>query len=150
MKLALRLILPLLLVSTFTQAKLKVGEQAKDFVADTMAGESIQLAQYKGKRVNLVFLDSLCPMPHFPNCEAKIAKLNNRVDDEKQVAWVGVVSSFYVDKAAVQAFKQKFDIQIPLIFDEGNKIFQTYQVFASPYLISIDKAQAITYRGDKF
>ncbi|MDO6525946.1 redoxin domain-containing protein [Motilimonas sp. 1_MG-2023] len=144
------LTLLLTVASTVALARPDVGDKSHNFSATSLTGQSISLQQYKGEAVNLVFLDSLCPMPHFPGCEEKIAKLNKQVAAKPQANWVGFISSFYVDQGITEAFRDKYHIKIPLVFDLDNKEFQQYQVFATPYLIRLDNEHKIVERGDAF
>lgn len=139
-----------MIASTAVWARPDVGDKSHTFSATRLTGQSITLAQYQGEAVNLVFLDSLCPMPHFPDCEEKIAKLNAQVAAKPEANWIGFISSFYVDQGIAEAFRDKFGIKIPLVFDLENRVLQQYQVFATPYLIRLDDEHQIVYRGDVF
>lgn len=125
------------------------AHSAPEFTGQTLAGETISLEQFRGQPVTLVFLDSLCPMPQFPDCEAKIAAFKEAATQKPDHQWLGIASSFYVDKAYVEAFKEKFGIRIPIIFDADNKIFNQYAVYESPYFIELDAQGKVVKRGDK-
>lgn len=130
--------------------KPKVGDRAPLFSAQTLTGDTVSLLglSYQ-KPLSLVFLDSLCPMPHFPNCEKQLLQLNELVaaDDARQ--WLGVVSSFYVNKDVVQQFSSKFKLDLPLVFDNDNQIYQAYGVYASPYQVDIGRDGNIRQRGSE-
>jgi peroxiredoxin len=127
-----------------------VGEQAPVFTAKTMVGDTVSLRTLsKSKPLSLIFVDSLCPMPHFPNCEAKLEQLNDLVAKDASREWLGVVSSFYVNENVAQQFRDKFNLKLPLIFDIDNKIHQAYRVNASPYQIDISRDGYIHSRGDE-
>ena len=124
------------------------GDQAPVFTAQTMAGDAVSLLGVSNnKPLSLVFLDSLCPMPHFPGCEAQIEQLNNLVKSDDSREWLGVVSSFYVNEEVVRQFGQKFQLKLPLVFDVDNQIYQSYGVHASPYQIDIGRDGDIRSRG---
>lgn len=126
------------------------GDQAPVFTGKTLAGDAVSLLSLSYKKpLSLVFLDSLCPMPHFPGCEAKIKRINQLVKSDDARQWLGVVSSFYVNETVVQQFREKYQLQLPLIFDTDNKIFQSYGVNASPYQIDINREGNIRSRGGK-
>lgn len=128
--------------------KLNTGEQAPEFTAQTMAGKAASLtAIIEDKPVSLVFVDSLCPMPHFPGCEAKLARLNDLVASDTSREWLGIVSSYYVTEEIAQQFREKFQLKLPLIFDADNKIYQSYGVHASPYQIDISREGTVLSRG---
>ncbi|BAJ00707.1 hypothetical protein SVI_0736 [Shewanella violacea DSS12] len=126
------------------------GDRAPVFIAKTMAGNTVSLLGLSNnKPLSLVFLDSLCPMPHFPGCEAQIEQLSHLVTKDDSREWLGVVSSFYVDEKIVQQFRDKFQLKLPLIFDTDNQIYQSYGVHASPYQIDISRDGNIRSRGSE-
>lgn len=131
--------------------KLKVGASAPAFSGETLSGkkQSLQLMMSKTEErgVSLIFLDSLCPMPHFPGCEAKLAELSQKIGEDPQRVWLGIVSSFYVDSTVARQFAERFDLRLPLIFDQGNQIFSQYGVHATPYQIDVSRSGEIEYRG---
>lgn len=124
------------------------GDQAPLFIAETMAGENISLTGLSyNKPLSLVFVDSLCPMPHFPSCETKLEDLNKLVASDTSREWLGIVSSYYVNKEIAQQFRDKFQLRMPLVFDTDNQIYQSYGVHASPYQIDINREGIIKSRG---
>ena len=124
------------------------GDQAPLFTAKTLAGNTVSLIGLSySKPVSLVFVDSLCPMPHFPGCEAKLEALNELVAADTSREWIGIVSSYYVNEEIAQQFRDKFQLKMPLIFDTDNQIYQSYGVHSSPYQIDINREGAIRSRG---
>ena len=131
-------------------SKPEEGDKAPLFTAKTMTGKTVSLIGLSyNKPLSLVFLDSLCPMPHFPDCEAQIAQLGDLVASDDSRVWLGVVSSFYVNEVVVQQFRDKFKLTLPLVFDVDNEIFQSYGVHASPYQIDINHDGSIRSRGSE-
>ncbi|CAA0103259.1 Uncharacterised protein [BD1-7 clade bacterium] len=129
--------------------KPKSGDKAPALTAKTMTGNTINLRQRsRQKPLSIVFIDALCPMPHFPNCEKKLEQLNQAVANSTDREWIGIVSSYYIDESIARQFKQEFRFKLPLIFDQGNRIYQTFGVHASPYQIDIDRSGFIQQRGD--
>lgn len=129
------------------------GEKAPIFSAKTLAGKQVTLADSlvklsNSKPLNLVFMDALCPMPHFPDCEAKLAQLNQLMKADNSRQWLGVVNSYYVNEEFSQQFADKFFLKLPLIFDQDNAIYRAYDVYASPYLIKINQQGVIESRSD--
>ena len=130
--------------------KLEEGDQAPVFIVTTLSGNTVSLLGLaNNKPLSLIFLDSLCPMPHFPGCEAQIEHLNHLVTKDDSREWLGVVSSFYVNEEIVQQFRDKFQLKLPLVFDTDNQIYQSYGVHASPYQIDISRDGNIRSRGSE-
>jgi peroxiredoxin len=130
-----------------------VGDKAPGFSAVTLSRKKVTLADAlvrlgNSKPLNLVFMDALCPMPHFPDCEGKLAKVNELIKADNSRQWLGVVNSYYVNEEFAQQFAEKFSLKLPLIFDQGNAIYRAYDVYASPYLIKINKQGLIESRSD--
>jgi peroxiredoxin len=126
------------------------GDKAPTFISKNMEGNPVNLADiYDNNDVSLVFLDSLCPMPHFIGCEVQLEQLNELIESDGSREWLGVVSSFYVNEDVVKQFRDKFKLKLPLIFDTDNQIFQSYGVHASPYQIDIDREGHIRSRGSE-
>ncbi|MBB1488023.1 peroxiredoxin family protein [Oceanospirillum sediminis] len=133
--------------------KLSTGDLAPDFQGTTLAGTTLSLSsniEQSNQDTSLVFLDSLCPMPHFPGCEDKLKQLSQTIAVTPDRQWIGVISSFYVDKSIATQFAKRFKLNsVPLIFDQDNQIFEQYGVHATPYQINIGANGVIQSRGDQ-
>jgi len=130
-----------------------VGDMAPKFTAKTLEGAKVSLSNAitkltSKKTLNLVFLDALCPMPHFPDCEDKITQLNQRIKEDSSQQWLAVVNSYYVNEEYAQNFVKKFALTLPVIFDHDNTIYRAFDVYASPYQIKINHLGIIESRGD--
>jgi len=130
------------------------GDEAPHFSTLSMRGEQVSLPNTlknlaEDKPLSIIFMDSLCPMPHYPNCKEKLSKLNELVSNDKDRQWLGIVSSFYVNEDLVKKFAKTFAINIPLIFDQGNAIFNAYDIYASPYQIDVNSDGTIATRTDQ-
>ncbi|MDP2562661.1 peroxiredoxin [Psychrobium sp. 1_MG-2023] len=140
-------------VKSIKPHKPRVGDTAPTFSTHSLQGNPLTLDSMlaklpKGDSLNLVFIDALCPMPQFPNCESKLKKLKKLVADNPQRKWLGVVNSYYVDEAYVKQFSNKFELKIPLAFDAENAIYKAYDVYASPYQIKVNHLGRIELRSD--
>lgn len=125
------------------------GDNAPSIEALTLSGEGISLSKLlESKPLSLVFIDALCPMPHFPGCEAKIASLNALVSEDNSRHWLAVINSYYVDETWARTFVKNLELKLPIIFDSGNSINRAYGIFASPYQIDINRQGKIFRRGE--
>ena len=130
------------------------GDNAPQFELITLTGKPFSLpASLAGltneQSLSIIFIDALCPMPQFPDCEQKLEQLNRLVTKQPQRQWLGIVNSYYISEALVEQFAQKFALKFPLIFDNDNRIFKAYDVYATPYQIDISQNGEIKSRGDK-
>ncbi|KDM92473.1 peroxiredoxin family protein [Photobacterium galatheae] len=131
-----------------------VGDTAPLFQRQTMSDQPVSLAallqQGQAQQpVSLVFLDALCPMPHFPDCEQKIAQWKQLMAKDSSRQWVGVISGYYIDASIASAFAEKFGLTAPLIFDTDNSVFTQYGIHATPYQVDVGSQGRILYRGDQ-
>lgn len=130
----------------------KPGEPAPSFAVTTLSGEALSLAELlkpatDAQPVSLLFMDALCPMPQFPDCEATLAQWRAQVQDSPQRQWVGVISGFYIDESIARAFAEKHTLDVPVVFDVENQLFQQYGVHATPYQIDIGADGTLLSRG---
>ncbi len=130
------------------------GDVAPQFSTQTMLGEAVSLTSslkklQDNKPLNLVFLDALCPMPQFPGCEQKIADLNKLIKADANQQWLAVVNSYYVNEDYVKDFVANFELTLPILFDTNNTIYRAYDVYASPYLIKVNRNGKILSRSDQ-
>ena len=103
---------------------LKIGDKAPQFSALDQEGNTIQLANYKGKKVVLFFY----PKASTPGCtvEAKNLRDNYKEFSDKGYAIVGVSA----DSAKRQLnFKTKNELQYPLLADEDKVVIKAYGVW---------------------
>lgn len=142
-------------LTTFTQqpsiTPITLGDSAIDFKLSTTTMENYHLKEHikslkAEHHLAIVFLDSLCPMPHFPDCERQLAKLN-KIQYDQNTLFVAVVNGFYVDENHVNQFIQKHRLTMPVIWDKHNRIFKQYGVFETPLKISINPQGEIIQRG---
>ncbi|MEJ2765789.1 redoxin domain-containing protein [Photobacterium sp. MCCC 1A19761] len=132
----------------------KPGESAPSFTVETLSGERLSLAgllnpAVGGQPVSLLFMDALCPMPQFPDCEAKLAEWRALVQASPTRQWVGVISGFYIDESIARAFAEKHTLDVPVVFDVDNQLFQQYGVHASPYQIDIGADGTLVSRSEQ-
>src|SRR5258706_4723120 len=103
---------------------LKEGHQAPDIQVQTDTGEAFWLSDLKGQRVVLYFY----PKADTPGCTTESCEFRDGVQEfaKKGVAVVGISP----DKPAAQAkFKQKYDLNFPLLADEEKTAAQAYGVW---------------------
>lgn len=97
--------------------------------------------------VTLIFLDALCPMPHFPGCEDFLQSINEYAPNKGATTYA-VFNTLYVDEATVNDFAQKHNIVFPIIIDGDMSLHDEYGVYATPYVISLNAGQ-VTERGNR-
>lgn len=103
---------------------LKVGQKAPDFILVSDAGEKIKLSQFKGKRVILYFY----PKDMTPGCTTEACDFRDAKTSlaRKKTIILGVSRD---SVARHQKFKEKYDLNFPLLSDEDGKVCEKYGVW---------------------
>jgi thioredoxin-dependent peroxiredoxin len=103
---------------------INVGDMAPDFTATTDAGTTVQLSDYRGKRVVLYFY----PKDDTPGCTTQACGFrdNYLAIEEKNAIVLGVSPD---GAKSHQKFKTKFNLPFTLIADEDHSIAEAYGVW---------------------
>ena len=104
--------------------ELKIGQKAPDFMALNDKGEKVKLADLKGKKVVLYFY----PKDDTPGCTKEACAFRDGIDEIKSRGAIvlGVsADSVYSHKK----FKNKFDLNFPLLTDSDKKMVEGYGVW---------------------
>jgi thioredoxin-dependent peroxiredoxin len=105
-------------------AELKVGQKAPDFTLMNDAGEKVKLSGYKGRKVVLYFY----PKDDTPGCTTEACSFRDGIKEiEQQGAVVLGVSADSVDSH--KKFKNKFELNFPLLSDPDKKMIESYGVW---------------------
>ena len=103
---------------------LKIGDKAPDFSGIDQNGSTVQLKNFKGKKVVLFFY----PKASTPGCTAEACNLQNNID--RFVAHNYQVIGVSADSQKRQLnFAKKNNLQYPLIADEDKTIINAYGVW---------------------
>jgi peroxiredoxin len=118
--------------ATTTETKQAPAQQASQeqqapeaplFTLKDLEGKDVSLKDYRGKVVFVNFWATWCPpcrgeIPHF-------VKLIDKYED-KGFAILGISVDKPSDVKKIPDFAKKFKINYPILWDEGNKVAQTY------------------------
>ncbi|MFC2176072.1 thioredoxin-dependent thiol peroxidase [Bacteroidota bacterium] len=105
-------------------ATLTVGDKAPDFVGKDQSGETISLAQFKGRRVILFFY----PKDMTPGCTAEACNLGENYSQlqKKGFEVLGISAD---SETRHQKFIEKYSLPYTLIADEDKTIIKAYGVW---------------------
>jgi peroxiredoxin Q/BCP len=100
---------------------LKPGDPAPDFALQSDSGDTIRLADLRGRKVVLYFY----PKDDTPGCtkEACGFRDRHRAFEDADAVVLGVSPD---DVESHQAFKDKFDLPFPLLADPDHAVAQAY------------------------
>jgi thioredoxin-dependent peroxiredoxin len=109
---------------------LEVGDLAPEFSLPASTGQTISLADYRGKQAVVLYF---YPKDDTPGCTVEACSFrDNQPAVEAQGAVVLGISPDSVGKH--QKFVQKFSLGFPLLADEGAKVCQAYGVWVEKHM----------------
>jgi peroxiredoxin Q/BCP len=104
--------------------QLKVGDQAPNFSAKDEQGNTITLADYKGRKLVVFFY----PKASTPGCTVEACNLNDNY--ERFQAQGYDILGVSADSAKRQSnFKNKYGFQYPLLADEDKVVIEAFGVW---------------------
>lgn len=109
--------------------ELKAGDKAPAIKAKDQNGNSISLADYKGKKVALFFY----PEDDTPTCTVEACNLrdNYALLQQKGVTVIGISPD---DEVKHKKFEEKFSLPFTMLADPEKKIINNYGVWAEKNL----------------
>ena len=108
---------------------LKEGDKAPAFAGKDQNGQSVSLADYKGKRVVLYFY----PEDDTPTCTVQACNLRDNFSLLKREG-LTVIGVSPDDEKSHKKFETKFGLPFPLVADPGHKIIDRYGVWGEKQL----------------
>src|SRR4026209_769041 len=103
---------------------MKVGQKAPDFTVKDDTGKTVKLSDFKGKKVVLYFY----PKDDTPGCTTEACNFRDGLAAiRKKGAVVLGVSADSVESH--KKFKDKFELNFPLLADTDKKIIEDYDVW---------------------
>ena len=103
---------------------LKIGQKAPSFSLPDQDGKIVQLTDYKGKKVVLLFY----PKDDTPGCTKEVCSFRDGIDEiHGSRAVVFGISGDSVNSH--KKFFRKFNLNFPLLSDESRKILEAYGVW---------------------
>lgn len=103
---------------------LKVGDKAPVFTATDQNGKTINLGDFKGKKLVVYFY----PKDNTPGCTAQACNLRDNYSDllKNGIQIVGVSAD---SASSHQKFIDKFSLPFPLITDENRELIEQFGVW---------------------
>ncbi|MFK7781625.1 thioredoxin-dependent thiol peroxidase [Psychroserpens sp.] len=104
--------------------QLKVGDNAPNFSSLDEQGNTVSLADYKGKKLVVFFY----PKASTPGCTAEACNLNDNFERFKAQGYE--ILGVSADSAKRQSnFKNKYGFQYPLLADEDKAVIEAFGVW---------------------
>jgi len=105
---------------------LKKGDQAPQFKSINEVGQTIQLSDYKGKKLVLFFY----PKASTPGCTAEACNLRDNYHTFLSKGYEILGVSADAPKKQLQ-FKDKYQLPFSLLADESKEVINAYQVWGT-------------------
>lgn len=140
------------LLATPTLAAPKVGEPAPAFTATDSRGESVQLADYRGKFVVLEWTNHECPFVRKHYESGNMQSLQKQATAEGAV-WLSVISSApgkqgQVDgKGADALTASRKAAPSAVLLDPPGAVGRLYEAKTTPHMFIVDPKGTLVYMG---
>ena len=119
---------------------LKIGDKAPEIVAETYGGETIKLSDFKGdKNVALYFY----PRDNTGTCTKEACSMRDGVKELEKLG-VQVLGVSTDSVKSHEGFRNKHDLNFPLLSDKSKEIIKTYGVESDS-----GSARRVTFLIDK-
>ncbi len=118
----------------------KVGDKAPDIEAETYGGEKIKLSDYEGKSIVALYF---YPKDNTPGCTKEACSMRDGMEDLKEMG-VQVLGVSTDGVKAHENFRNKYDLNFPLLSDKSKEIIQAYGVKSA-----FGSAKRVTFLIDK-
>ncbi|GLU45049.1 thioredoxin-dependent thiol peroxidase [Allomuricauda sp. NBRC 101325] len=103
---------------------LKVGDKVPEFSAKDQDGNTINLSDYKGKKLVVFFY----PKANTPGCTAEACNLRDNYA-ELQAQGFEILGVSADSEKKQSNFRDKFEFQYPLLADEDHTVINTFGVW---------------------
>lgn len=103
---------------------LKVGDEVPNFTAIDQDGQTVQLSDYKGKKLIVFFY----PKASTPGCTAEACNLRDHYSELQQAGYQILGVSADSEKRQSN-FRNKYEFPFPLIADEDHQLIDIFGVW---------------------
>ena len=134
------------------EAKVDVDAEAPDFSLQNERGETVSLADFKGKYVVLEWTNHECPYVQKHYGSDNMQGLQQKYTD-KDVVWLSIVSSapgkqgFIDSEKAKQLTKDRDAKPSYVLFDPEGTVGKLYAAKTTPHMYIIDPEGKLRYNG---
>ena len=129
-----------------------LGEPAPQFsLNDVVTGQAVNLADYQGKVVVVVFQSINCPWDRMRDSggyQRYLSPLSQQYADQ-DVVFLAINSNKNETVEAVGSYVQQHEMPYPILKDPNNVIADAYNARTTPhtYVIAADDQQTLVYMG---
>jgi len=122
------------------------GQAAPEFTAKDQDGQEVDLAKLRGKIVVLEWTNPDCPFVQRHYRAKTMTTLADRFKG-KDVVWLAVNSTNYMDAAKDRAWRSEQGLAYPILDDSAGTVGGAYGAKTTPHMFVIDKTGKVVYQG---
>ena len=120
------------------------GDLAPDFELTTLAGDTVKLSDYRGKKVMLNFWASWCPpcrteMPHMENYYNEYKDSSNM-----EILAVNMTETEKDKEESTKEFVEEYGLTFPILLDKDSKVMKIYRIKSYPTTYILNAEGVIT------
>lgn len=140
------LIVVVLFFSAAALASPRPGNAAPGFSLPDQDGKQVALEDFKGRILVLEWLNPECPFVKRHYKAGTMKKLADKYS-AKNVTWVAINSTHFIDSAANKAFIKKHELSYPILNDQSGEVGKAYGAKTTPHMVIVDAKGEIAYDG---
>jgi peroxiredoxin len=123
-----------------------VGQPAPGFTGTDQDGREVDLSKFRGKIVVLEWTNPDCPFVRRHYGAKTMRTLSDRFKD-RDVVWIAVNSTNYMDAARDRAWRTEQGFSYPVLDDHAGTIGTAYGAKTTPHMFVIDRQGTVVYEG---
>ena len=125
-------------------ASSRVGTKIADFRLKDTRGQTVALADQKGKAVVVVFTGTQCPLANL--YLPRLAELHKEFSPQG-VSFLAIYSNLQDDARKVAEFAKKHEIPYSTLRDESQTVADQFGASRTPEVFVLDAARTVRYQG---
>ncbi|MCP4900739.1 MAG: redoxin domain-containing protein [bacterium] len=119
---------------------------ASDFTLEDTNGKEVSLSDFEGKVVVLEWVNPDCPYVKRHYEAGTMVDLANKYAG-RDVVWLAVNSTNYMDAATSEKFRGGHDVPYPFLVDQPGTVGKSYLAATTPHMFVIDREGSVVYQG---
>jgi peroxiredoxin len=128
------------------KTKAELGSPAPDFVLEDQSGHEVKLSDFKNSIVVLEWMNPDCPFVQRHYNSRTMSTLADKYK-EKNVVWMAINSTHYMNKQDNQNWINKFKVGYPILDDSSGTVGKLYGAKTTPNMYIIDPSGILVYSG---
>lgn len=114
--------------------RIVAGDQAPDFILETLDGEKVQLSDFRGQGVFLNFWATYCPP-----CKEEMPYMDNQYKYFKDKGVIVLAVDVGEPKVTVEEFVKQYSLTFPVLLDPSEDVMSAYGIGQLPVTFLVDK-----------